>query len=316
MRRSSSIAVAALVVACGGGMHERGGDVRPGVATIHAGTLEAAGVSTEKGTDAPERADAVGGDVVRGEPMRKTEGELALYVPDAIRLRDGRFDLLVHFHGVPEAQEANVEEADLHAVVVSVNAGVGTTAYARRFSADDSFDRVIAFAEREVAAGRGREEARAGRIALSSWSAGGAAVRGILERDADRIDAVLAADGVFSRYADPVKHTIEPKPLEPLVAFARRAMNGEKLLVVTHTAIDASQYPSVAECTAVILDTLGISKEPPSADLRPAGGNPTYAVARGSFFVRGYDGKKPGDHGAQIAALDAAYALLGERWAR
>jgi len=292
-------------LACARSLPHRGEEARPGVATVHAGAIET------------KDAGAQPAPTVKGEPYRKTQGDLAVYVPDEVAVHEGRFDLVVHFHGNAKLQEANVEEADLHAVVVSVNEGEGSTSYSRKFTGERALDRVTEFAEKELAAsGRVSGQVQVGRIALSSWSAGGAAVHRILETQPERVDAVLVADGIFSTYADPGKREVNTKPLEPIVQFARLAADGKKLFVLTHTDIDPSQYPSVKECTDVVLGALALEKGAPPAAAPPAGGNPMYATDRGELHVRGFDGKGPQDHIAQIKALDDAYGMLKKRWSR
>jgi hypothetical protein len=247
------------------------------------------------------------------EALRKSRGSLALYASADLELRaGGAFDLVVHFHGVAKNQETNLDEARLPAAVVSVNEGVASDSYGRSWSAPHAIDRVIDFAEKAVGAGRSTT-ARVDRIALSSWSAGGAAVKNILQRDGDRIDAALLADGVFSFWSDEKKTVVRREPLDPLIDFGRRAVLGDKLLVITHTAIP-TDYPNVETCTQTILDALDLPKAPPFPATQPSGGAPTYAVDRGGFHVRGVDGTTAEDHIAQIRALDDAYGELRRRW--
>ena len=265
--------------------------------------------SSPQVTTAPVRASV---DV--GEAVRKTRGDLALYVPAELAVRDGAFDLLIHFHGVAKQQESNLEEARLPAAVVSVNEGGLSEAYAKPFSGPGALDRVVRFVEEEIGAKR-LPGARAGRIALSSWSAGGAAVKNILARDSERIDAVIAADGIFSSWQDESKTAVKREPLRPFVDFGQKALRGDKLLVITHTAIP-TDYPNVEECTRAVLEDLEIEPGPPRPASQPAGGEPTYAVDRGALHVRAFDGKGPQDHIAQIRALDDAYGELRRRWER
>ena len=249
-----------------------------------------------------------------GEATRKTRGDLAVYVPAELSVRGAAFDLVIHFHGTSKNQETNIEEARLPAAVVSVNEGGLSDVYAKAFAGSGSLDRVVRFAEEVVGAKR-VAGARAERIALSSWSAGGAAVKNILAREPERIDAVIVADGLFSSWEDEAKTSVRREPLRPFVDFARKAAAGEKLFVVTHTAIP-TEYPNVEECTRTLLDELEIEPGPPAPATQPAGGEPTYAVDRGSFHVRGVDGKGAEDHIAQIRALDDPYAELRRRWQR
>ncbi len=262
-------------------------DGEPGIATLH-------GAELDESAEVP---------VARGEAFERTRGNLALYAPPEVAMRSGRFDLVIHFHGVPKIQRENLEEARLRAVVVSVSEGVGSTSYGRPWAAPGALDRVVKLAETEIGKNR-YPNAKVGRIALSSWSAGGAAVKGILERDADRIDAVLLADGLFSTYEDGKQKTVKKAPLAPFVAFADKASRGEKTFVLTHTAIAPTKYPNVAECAAALLSELDVG-EP---------GGTTYVVERGGLRVEGMEGTGPEDHIAQIRMLDRAYTLLARRW--
>jgi hypothetical protein len=262
-------------------------DGQPGVATLY-------GAELDESADVP---------VARGEAAFATRGNLALYLPTEVAVRSGRFDLVVHFHGGSKLQEQNIDEAKLRAAVVSVNEGAGSASYGKPWSASGSLDRLIRFAEEEMGKRR-LVNARVGRVALSSWSAGGAAVRGILDRDGERVDAVIVADGLFSTYEDEKKTSVRREPLAPFIAFGQRAARGEKTFVVTHTAIAPTQYPNVAECTAKLLSELDVGS--------PAG--TTYVVERGGLKVEGSDGTGPEDHVAQIKSLDRAYAFLAKRW--
>jgi hypothetical protein len=250
--------------------------------------------------------------IVAGEATRKSRGNLALYIPAELAVRDGAFDLVVHFHGTPKIQEQNVDEARLPVVVVSVSEGIASASYGKAWAAPNALARVVKFAEAEVGAKRA-PKAHVGRIALSSWSAGGASVKGVLVNDADRIDAVILADGLFTYWEDAAKKKAKREPLLPTIEFAKRAVAGEKLLIITHTAIP-TEYPSVAECTEVLLTELDIPKGPALPATQPTGGAPTYSVDRGGLHVRGVDGKGPEDHIAQIRSLDDAYSELRRRW--
>lgn len=292
---SAAIAVGAVTIGVAI-VSDRGGDARVGIATLSAAEADV--------------------EVLRGAPLRRTSGDLSIYVPAELAARRGRFDVVVHFHGVAKNQEENVDEAHLRAAIVSANEGTVAGSYARAFAGDGALDRLLAFAEREIDETGRLPGARAGRVALSAWSAGGAAVAKIVSRDADRVDAVIVADGLFSSYEDLAEKRINPAPLEPMVAFARRAETGEKLFILTHTAIDTRGYPNVQDCTDELLREIGVPKGPPPAEAPEAGGAPTYAADRGDLHVAGYDGKGKQDHIDQIRALDTAYAALAQRWSR
>ena len=289
--RKVAVSLAALGIFGWSAAAIRHGEIEsPGVARLNAATVETT--------------------IVSGEPVKKVQGDLTVWMPAELAVTGGSFDVVVHFHGASENQEKNATEAGLKAVIVSANEGMGSTPYGRAFDKPGSFDRALDLAIRTVdASGRidvSKSAPRVRYVALSSWSAGGAAVKQILdrERDAERVDAVFLADGIFSRFADAKAKTVETRPLDPITRFARRALDGEKLMVLTHTAIETPQYPNVKECTDVVLEALDL----------PRSEEAVYSLDRGELHVRGSAGKGPQDHVEQIRALDEAYALLARRW--
>jgi hypothetical protein len=289
--RKVAVSLAALGIFGWSAAAIRHGEIEsPGVARLNAATVETT--------------------VVSGEPVKKVQGDLTVWMPADLAVTGASFDVVVHFHGASENQEKNAAESGLKAVIVSANEGMGSTPYARAFEKPGSFDRALDLAIRTVdASGRldvSKAPPRVRYVALSSWSAGGAAVKQILdrERDAERVDAVFLADGIFSRFTDVKAKSIETRPLGPIARFARRALDGEKLMVLTHTAIETPQYPNVKECTDVVLDSLDLPKSEEAV----------YSLDRGDLHVRGSAGKGPQDHVEQIRGLDEAYAMLARRW--
>jgi len=261
----------------------------------------------------PERSRPT---IDRGAPYRKTMGALTVSIPAELAVFDGgKIDLLIHFHGYPKNQETNLAQSGLGAMVVSVNEGEGSAAY-KRYAEPGVLDRLVALAKKELAAsGRTAGAPRQiGRIALSSWSAGGAATQFILARDASRIDAVIVADGIFSTYTDRRRHTIDPRPLASVVDFAKRAAAGDKLFVLTHTAIIPNDYPNVDECARYLMNALSLTKGPPPPAAPPGVGAPMYGVSAGELQITGYQGRRAPDHAAQLYALDDPYKKLRQRW--
>ncbi len=242
-----------------------------------------------------------------------------VYVPQDLTVQDGKYDVLVHFHGVPPNQEANIARARLSAVVVSVNLGVGSRGYSSTYARPQAWERLMAQVAEATGEVKELEGARPGRVAVSAWSAGYASIKSLLDRDAiaSQIDAVLVADGLFTSYADNKKKEVNVRPLERTFAYARMAIRGEKLFVVTHSRVPTFTYPTVEETTTVMLDTLRVPRARPSVDLGPLSMKPVYEAHEGGLHVYGYEGDKAGDHIAQIRAMgDVVYPLLAQRWTR
>lgn len=268
----------------------------------------------------PVPADAPPVQLVPLEAHRTSIGHgWSLYLPEGFALRNGRYDLVVHFHGEGRFQERNVDQAGLVAAVVSVNmGGLGTEPYAKAFRSPDGFPRLLAAADAAIAEKVGGPAPKLGRLALSAWSAGYSSVAAVLgdAATADRVDAILLADGLFTAFSDRKKRTVNDAGLDRIVRFAERAKRDEKLFVLTHGAIPTGPYPSVQECTARLLERVSVPKSP-ATGTGPLGMRRTYTADTGSLHVAGFDGMTAGDHVKELHAMgESAYPYLKTRWSK
>jgi hypothetical protein len=253
-----------------------------------------------------------------GEPSRARFGHAELYVPSFFQVVGDTYDLVVHFHGISSLQEDNFERAHLNAAVVSVNLGVASDAYADAFRAPGSFNALLRQTHRALqATGRlGPGTPRLDRIALSAWSAGFASVASILKQPgvADRVDAVLLADGPHANYIAP--HRVNDAAIDRWVRVADAAMRGEKLFALTHSSIPTVGYPSTTETIGELLKLTDMEKIPTDA-VGPFGMRPIYESHRGDFHVEGYEGQTAKDHIDHIRAMaETLLPYLRERWSR
>jgi hypothetical protein len=240
-----------------------------------------------------------------------------LYLPPTFTPKRGAYDLLVHFHGESRLQEQNIERAKLDVAVVSVNLGLGTDSYANAFRSADAFDRLLSTILAGVAKSGRAEGASVGRIALSAWSAGFSSISRLMnEQVAERIDAILLADGFFTSFTDVKRRTVNAPALEKFVRFAEAAERDEKLFAITHTTIPTGPYPSAQECVAKLLDLLELTKTP-STSIGPRDLRQLYSVDARSFHVRGFEGTQASDHVKQLKAMgETMYPMLKARWDR
>ncbi|HEY1693504.1 MAG TPA: hypothetical protein VGG39_15155 [Polyangiaceae bacterium] len=263
---------------------------------------------------AQEAVVRAGARVLEGEPSRVKFGHADLYVPTFFHPVDGAYDLVVHFHGIPSLQENNVEQARLNVVVVSVNLGIASDAYSAAFRAPGSFDALLAQAQRALDKTGRAPGAHLGRIALTAWSAGFASVGAILKQPgvADRVDAVLLADGPHTMYDGP-HHIYEPG-MEKWVRFAREAMHGDKLFALTHSSIQTIGYPSTTETIGELLREAGVDKTQREA-VGPRGMREIYESNVGSFHVEGFEGQTKEDHIDHIKGMgETLLPYLRDRW--
>jgi hypothetical protein len=250
----------------------------------------------------------------RLEASRVKFGHADLYVPTFFQPLAGTYDLVVHFHGIPSLQEDNFERAHVNAIVVSVNLGLASDAYSGAFRAPGSFDALLQQTQRALDQTGRAPGATLGRIALSAWSAGFASVGAILKQPgvADRVDAVLLADGPHTMYDAP-HHIYEPG-MEKWVHFAEAAMRGEKLFALTHSSIQTLGYPSTTETIGELLRETSVDKVPTEA-MGPRGMHAIYESHRGGFHVGGFEGQTAKDHIDHIKGMaETLLPYLRDRW--
>lgn len=262
--------------------------------------------------------------IAAGDPVVGFDGtkfKTAFYAPVSLAVKNDRFDLIIHFHGKHQVAVDALEQSGLPAALVNVDIGIGSTVYRGAYDSAGSLDNLIQFAERSLHETGRLPNARAGRIAISGWSAGYGAARAIVSRPADaaRVDAVLLVDGLFSEWEPkrPRARVVSMDVLAPITAFATQATRGEKLFVVSHTAITQAQYAGAPDCADALIKYFEAPKSGVPSNGKTFGGNATYVSDLGDFHLRGFDGKTFGEHAEQHRGMGALhYAELRKFWDR
>ncbi len=220
-----------------------------------------------------------------------------LFVPEGVRLQDGKLPLFVHFHG--PAWLAEVAAARNKVAVVSVQLGAGSSVYARPFSDPKAFARLLEEAEQKAGM-------KLGPVALTAWSAGYGAVREILRvpEHYDRVDAVLLLDALHAGYAE--GGAGEPKvldhDLDVFIRFARDAAAEKKQMWVTHTEVFPGTFASTTETAQYLVDELKLKRR----NVLEWGPGSTYQLTearQGRLRVTGFVGNTAPDHVDQLHGL-------------
>jgi hypothetical protein len=256
-------------------------------------------------------------DAESATPYRAHFGWCDLYVPGWFRPEGGKYDLIVHFHGVPFLQEDNIEHTRVNAIVVSMNLGIGSGYYSSYFQAPAVFPALLDSIQAQVEKSHRADGAQLGRVALAAWSAGFGAVGAILSQqdNASRIDTVFLADGFHTSYLG--NRQIYDEGLMKYVRFAELAERGERLMVMTHSSIGTDGYPSTTQTTAEFLKLKGLAKHDIQGQLAPRKMRPIYESHRGSLYVTGFEGTQKEDHVDHVKAMgDTMYPLLKARWSK
>ena len=243
---------------------------------------------------------------------------------------DGGFDLIVHFHGNTDLALESYDAVGTGAAIVVMNHGVGSGAYEDRYSNPQALSDVLERSAQAVKA-RGLANAHVRRLSLVGWSAGYGAALKIVDHApfADRVDAIILLDGLHIGFREG-SSVVDKMPLMPIERFARRAADGDKLFVITHSNIDPVNYLGVKATTDVLLKDLGIERRAisgrttlpilsamhgvlPKDDLRAL--ERRSEAHKGGLTIRGYGGDSPAHHIAHLMQMSQiALPLLVERW--
>jgi hypothetical protein len=236
--------------------------------------------------------------------MTTTYNGAAVYVPEACQ---GPYDLLLHFHGAHPYVKAEVESANLDAVVAVFNAGNGAEKYAQAYQAAGTLSSLlhqVELAVTPVCPGGSKPK----RIGLSGFSAGFAAVEKILSREEDRarVDAALLVDGLHAGFIDVHKRQLAPNALQAFREFGELAKQGKKLLAITHSSIMTDGYASTTECSRYLLRALDVPCD-----------DPLISGKSGDFSIEGFTGGDAPAHIAQFRQMDSTLlSKLRERWSK
>ncbi len=231
--------------------------------------------------------------------------------------KDGKFDVIFHFHGHEPARKEFVKVMD-GAVLVGIDLGIGSGAYSSTFASPHTWKTLLESVEKGVANSRGLKEAHARKVGLSAWSAGYGAVQQILaQTDGKNIDSVILLDGLHTGYGPGGPGTgLDETQLEPFLSFARAAKAGKKLMYVSHSSIIPPGYASTTETANFLVMKLG--GKPKGAKGKGAGPWGLQENARwdaGNFHMRGYDGNDKMDHCAHFGLMkDVLKVHVKPRW--
>jgi hypothetical protein len=220
-----------------------------------------------------------------------------LFIPRT--LHRNALPLLVFFHSGDWLPEVAASRNSVAALIVQMGGGSGT--YSRAFSDPGRFEKLLAEAERKT-------NVSFERVILGGWSAGCGAIWEILKSPSavDRIDGVLAIDGIHTGYANskpgPLESELETAELQIWVQLAREAVEGRKRVLITHSEIFPGTFASTTETADYILRELGLKR---LAVLKwaPMGMQQLSEVPQGRFELLGYAGNSAPDHVDQLHAL-------------
>ncbi|MFC1641422.1 hypothetical protein ACFL5O_01850 [Myxococcota bacterium] len=226
-----------------------------------------------------------------------------------------RRDVVLLFHGAPTTVIPRFIASNLDAVLVVINKGIGSGPYSRALALASQVDGLLARVQVAIADQCDLEDATISRLALSSWSAGYGAIQQFLRKRPEHVDAVLLADGLHVGFVDHKYRKVATQQLNEFSEFARQASRGEKLMMITHSAILPPEYAGAAE-TAMALSQAAHAPTWPVTHHKH-GMRQLTAARRGHFYAEGYAGNDKAAHARHLYSIgETLFTRLREYWER
>jgi hypothetical protein len=252
-------------------------------------------------------------------PVEVRVGRMVVDVPVDCRNASGGYDVLIHFHGVPQRIQSGFAHAGIKGVLAVLNLGIGSGKYENAYVQDGSLARTLDAIDQVMQKSCPAKDGvgQRGRVALSAWSAGYGAIYRVLASQHDRelVDAVLLADGLHAGFLDKWHQHLNALQMAPFTEFAKLAAKGDKLFAITHTAIVPPGYASTTQTADFLIHELGIEQSSVDRDGPLPRMHQTSQADQGGFHVQGFAGGGTDAHCDQLYAIgDTLFEKLASRW--
>ncbi len=211
------------------------------------------------------------------------------------------FDLLIHFHGAAFVARHAADQAPNPLITATANLGAGSAVYEKPFAQIDTLAHLLTAIEAQVGPWK--------HLWLSGFSAGYGALRAILSQQkyADQVDGILILDGLHTGYTPPhtplaQKGTLEEGELAPFVAYAQRALTGDKAMLLIHSEVFPGTFASTTETADYLAQKLALQRQALLA-WGPLGMQQLSQAQQGRLQLMGYAGNSAPDHMDHLHAL-------------
>lgn len=217
-------------------------------------------------------------------------------------------DLLIHFHGAPFVAMQAVHNLKRPMALAVVQQGSGSSVYAVPFVDVAVYPRLLKAIQDKLGVDR------IGKVYFSSFSAGYGAVRELLKAHENRIDGIVLLDGLHTDYvpdATPLAQggELNVEKMKGFLAFAQKAVKGDKKMLITHSEIFPGTYASTTETADWLIMELGLKRNP-ILEWGPMGMQQVSETQKGNFEVRAFVGNTAPDHVDHLHGLEAFLEVM------
>jgi D-alanyl-D-alanine carboxypeptidase/D-alanyl-D-alanine-endopeptidase (penicillin-binding protein 4) len=232
-------------------------------------------------------------------PRRVALGPATLSLPAdwAGTAERGAVPIWIHLHGATDVVEREFAAIGSPGVLVTLSLPGLSRVYGEHFATPAVLPELIGEIERALRA-EAAGEWKAGRLTVSSFSAGFGGVRELLRQPDNeaRIAALVMADSIYCGYAgDAPARRVDPELMAGFARFAQAAAEGRKRMVISHSAQVPEGYASTTETADYLLARVN-GERAATDDEWPAGGRLQSRFARGHLEILGFAGERPEDH--------------------
>src|SRR5579864_4224530 len=135
--------------------------------------------------------------------MRIDIGGATLFIPSGFHPKGDAVNFVLHLHGAPRVLEPAFVESGWPAVLIEFNRKGLSSVYSEPFSDPRLFPALIDRALEAVKSAGLAQDPKAGKVVVSSFSAGFGGVRELLKvpEHFERISALVMADSLYAGYA-------------------------------------------------------------------------------------------------------------------
>jgi hypothetical protein len=241
-------------------------------------------------------------------------GEATLFVPEGYRPPDGVFDVVMHLHGATKVVEPALVAAKWPALLIEFNRKGLSSVYTAPFRDPALFPRLLDRTLGALAEAKLAEKPKLGRVTVSAFSAGFGGVRELLKvpEHFERINALVLADSLYCGYeGDPAARVVDPRLIAGFRAFAIKAAEGKKVMVVTHSAQVPDGYASTTETADDLLKTVAGVATVAKLD-RGDGWVQAREFRKAGLVVMGFEGVGPEDHMRHLRRIATVWEVARE----
>ena len=195
-----------------------------------------------------------------GQRVKLSQGQL--FIPEKLKneKQAGEIKLLITFHcgnWIPEMATYQLKEP---LPCLSLQLGSGSGRYAKPFTDDP---KLLEKLLKEIAVHLKRPISS---LVLVGWSAGYGSIREIIHISEyeSKVSHILLIDGLHTGYIGgkpgPLDSKLETEPLEPFLQFARKAVAGDKRLMILHSEIFPGTFASTTETADWLIGKLQLKR--------------------------------------------------------